>query len=339
MTTNNTTIEDLLQGARQEIAVNDDELGEARRRRKQAEDALRSEFPGCRIVPSGSLAHGDANTPLTDWDLVVVIPDPNNAYGPGRRSSADLKERAKDRLRGALADEFPKLTVTIQGQKRAVLVHYSEPVTAATTDFSGDVICAIDHPDDGLWIPKHNSWDRSHPEEHNRIVQRANTNTDTTFSRAVRLLKHWNKKHSTPMCTWHIKVLAAEAITHVMTMTDALVAFFDHAASALDAGPTPDPANVGPDIDTAMSRTDTLKRLTAAADDLRDAMAAEADGRPLRAQNYLSSVLPDIVPAPDESDLDCEDAAHAAKNIDRGEAVGVVAPTVVLPRTRGWSHD
>lgn len=329
-------IETLMQEARDTIAVNDDELAGARRRRDQAADALKGEFPGCRVVPNGSLAHGDANTPLTDWDLVVVVPDPEDEYGPGKRNSGTLKERARDAIKDAVADEYPKLTVTVEGQKRAVLVRYSDPVTPGTPDFTGDVICAIDHPDGGLHIPCYETWDRSHPEEHNRIVRQANADTSTTFSRAVRLLKHWNKKHSEPMCSWHIKVLAAEAITRPMPVHEAMLAFFDHAADAVSKGDTPDPAGVGPDIKTVMSRTDTVKRLKAAADNIRDAVEAEADGRHLRAQQYLSSVLPEIVPAPDQAHLDGEDAA---RNIASGRPLGAAAATsIILPKNRGWAH-
>jgi predicted nucleotidyltransferase len=334
------TIEDHLQAARDAIAAEDDELDEARRRRRQAEDALRAEFPGCRIVPNGSLAHGDANTPLTDWDLVVVISDPDDEYGPGKKSSLDLKERAKEHLRAALSVEYPKLTVIIKGQKRAVLLRYSEPVTPGTTDFTGDAICAIDHPARGLYIPRHNTWDRSHPEEHNSIVRKANERTSTAFSRAVRLLKHWNMSHGSPMCSWHIKVLANEAITTRLAMQDALLAFFDHAAATLETGDTPDPAGVGPDIKTLMSPTDTVQRLTTAATNLRDAIQAEADGRPIRAQHHLAFVLPDIVPKPDPSALDDEDFHYQARRLGRGSSVGVgPASTLTLPRNRSWRHD
>lgn len=341
MTSDNTnTVEDLLQAARQAIAVNDDELAEARRRRSDAADALRKEFPGCRIIPNGSLAHGDANTPLTDWDLVVVVPDQDGEYGPGKKSSLDLKLRAKQRLRADLSAEFPKLTVTIKGQKRAVVVRYFEPVTPGTTDFTGDVICAVDHPEKGLWIPKHNTWDRSHPEAHNRIVREANEATNTAFSRAVRLLKHWNCEHGRPMCSWHIKVLAAEAITKPTSMAYALLAFYDHAADSIEAGPTPDPAGVGPDILPAETATETVKRLRVAGDRVRDALEAEAQGQPLLSQHHLADLLPGIVPDPDPKALADEEFHAELKRRSPAVSVGVGgARTVTMPNNKPWRHD
>ena len=79
------TLEQTLNIARNTIQVSDDELAEARKRRTDIAAVLRAEFPGCRIYVNGSIAHGDALTPLTDVDLGVVVPDPDEIYGPGRR--------------------------------------------------------------------------------------------------------------------------------------------------------------------------------------------------------------------------------------------------------------
>lgn len=338
MTTDNPPIEDLAQDARQQIAVDDTELKEARRRRDLVGDALLDEFPGSRLVANGSLAHGDANTPLTDFDLVIVVDDPDDEYGPGKKNADTLKERGRAAIRDALAPEFPNLTVTLQGQKRAALLRFSDPVAPGTTDFTGDVIFALDHPDGGLSIPCWDQWDRSHPESHNRMLRDANAATGSAVAQAVRLIKHWNLKHSKPLCSWHIKVLAVEAITVPMTMSDALRAFFDHAATSVAAGPTPDPADVGPDIKPNLTKTEAATRLRTAADNLADAVQSESDGRPIRARYHLSCVLPDIVEAPSRSDLDAEDANHARKNARRntGAAIGT-SPSIAVPRTRGWA--
>lgn len=339
VSTEDNNIEDLLDAARKEIAVSDEELDEARDRRDDAADALRREFQGGRVIPNGSLAHGDANTPLTDWDLVVVIPDPDDEYGPGKKNADTLKQRAYQRLRDELSDDFPKLTVIIQGQKRAVLVRYSDPITPGTTDFTGDVICAIDHPSKGLYIPKHNSWDRSHPEEHNRIVRAANAASDNNFSRAVRLLKHWNKRHGDPMCSWHIKVLAAEVINKPTPMADALLGFFNHAADSIEDGPTPDPARVGPDL-VPEDAPGTVKRLRVAGDHVRNALDAEAAGRPFLAQHHLADVLPDIVPTPNPKALADEDFLAELKRQKPSVSVGVgAAGTLSVPSNKPWRHD
>nr|MBS1900730.1 hypothetical protein [Actinomycetota bacterium] len=85
------TIEKVVQDARQRIQVTDEELDEARKRRSAIASALLAEFPGARTYFNGSIAHGDALTPLTDVDLGIVIPNTDGRYGPGRKGPLELQ--------------------------------------------------------------------------------------------------------------------------------------------------------------------------------------------------------------------------------------------------------
>lgn len=332
-------IQQILDQARRRIAVTDEELAEAKRRRQLIAEALRAEFGG-RIFFNGSLAHGDANDPLTDFDIGVVVPDPRNEYGPGSKSATELKERARDAVRDALADEFPDLKVEVAGRKRSVLVRFSAPVSDRVGDLTGDIIIALDHPEQGLWIPRYQTWDRSDPEEHTRIVLRAIDKAGSVVAHANRLLKHWSARHDQPLCSWHIKVLSSEAITSPMPLIDALEAFFSHAYESLESGDTPDPAGVGPDIEPRVSRTHARSRLSTALDHVRAAKKAEAEGRHLHAQAKLANVLPEIVDRPSDQELADEDRNYEAARLRRaGRAVGVGAgSTTWLPDTHAWRH-
>ncbi len=71
------TLESLLTAGRKRVEVTEPELKEARERRDDVGAALRKAFPGARVYVNGSVAHGDALTPLTDVDVGVVVPDPD----------------------------------------------------------------------------------------------------------------------------------------------------------------------------------------------------------------------------------------------------------------------
>jgi len=331
------TLQELLDLARERIAVEDAELDEAKRRRGLVADALRAEFGG-RIYFNGSIAHGDANDPLTDFDLGVVVPNGDGEYGPGARSARSLQERARDAIRRELKDEFPDLRVEVEGRKRSVLVRFSAPISDRADDFTGDIIVAIEHDVEGLWIPRYDSWDRSHPEMHTALVLAAVAETDVVIARANRLLKYWSLRHDTPLCAWHIKALNLDAVQTAMPLADALESFFAHAHDALGEGDTPDPADVGPDIKPRVSRTHARDRLNVALDTIRAAKAAEADDRPLLAQAKLASLLPDIVDCPMEADLAAEEREREIVRLRAaGNLVGVGAGAqVALPNTRGW---
>lgn len=333
------TIQELLTEARARIAVEDVELAEARRRRKLVADALIAEFEG-RVFFNGSLAHRDANTPLDDFDLGIVVPDPDGEYGPGRKSAADLKARAHATVRDALTAEFPNLRVEVKGRKRSVRVSFSKPVSNRADDFTGDIIVALDHADGGLWIPRYDTWDRSDPEEHTRMIADGIAATDGVLAHANRLLKHWSHKHDDPMCSWHIKVHSMSSITTPVPLADALEEFFEQTHADLGAGDTPDPAGVGPDIKPRVSRTHARDKLQTALDNVRAAKQAEADGKPVLARAKLAAVLPEIVDPPTAQEVaDEERLAEIARLRQAGNLAGVGAGAGIhVPNVRGWGH-
>ena len=333
------TIQELLEAARSRIAVRDEELREGRRRRGLTKDALEKEFGG-RVYFNGSLEHEDANDPLTDFDIGVVVPNPGGEFGPGEKSADELKERARGAIRDALQDEFPELCVDVVGRKRSVRIRFSSPVSDRAGDFTGDVIVALDHVQNGLWIPRHQSWDRSHPEKHTELVHQAQENTRRVFARAIRLLKHWSSRHDTPLCSWHIKALALAAITRPVPLVEALEAFFAHAHAALRDADTPDPADVGPAIKPRVSRSHARDRLATALELVRAAQDAEAEDRPVLARAKLSALLPEIVDEPSEAELADEEREHELKRLRAaGNLAGVgLGAGVALASTRAWGY-
>ncbi|MFH8564629.1 hypothetical protein [Streptomyces sp. NPDC017988] len=331
----------LLEEGRRQIQVTDEELAEAKRRRRLLAASLRRAFPGSTIYFNGSVAHGDANTPLTDVDLGAALgPASADGYGPGGRDALSLMEQARDAIREDLVDEFPGLTVTVAGRRRAVLVRFGDPVTPGQPDFTADVMTAIPHPSgEGLYIPNMEipaKWDRADPITHTEMVLKAIDDTDRVFARTVRLLKHWNCTHSKPLCSWNIKALALKCIEKPMPLIDALQAFFTYAVEQLEVGPTPDPAGVAGDIPLGLPIKEACKRLRTARDYIDLAIEHEAEGRPLSAQHALHQVLPEIVPDADATD---EEAARLRRTVmSTGPAatgLGLITPRVTP--TRAWA--
>jgi hypothetical protein len=328
---------ELLDLARERIAVDDAELDEAKRRRGLVAAALLAEFGG-RVYFNGSIAHGDANDPLTDFDLGIVVPNNGGEYGPGAKSPRSLQERARDAIRRELKDEFPDLRVELEGRKRSVLARFFSSISDRTDDFTGDIIVAIEHPGEGLWIPRYDSWDRSHPEKHTALILAAIGKTEVVIARANRLLKHWSMRHDKPLCAWHLKALNLDAVLTSMPLADALEHFFAYAYDSLGQGDTPDPADVGPDIKPRVSRAHAREKLSAALETIRAAKTADADHRPLLAQAKLANLLPDIVDCPTDADLATEEREREVARLRAaGNLIGVGAGAeVALPNTRGW---
>lgn len=301
------TVEDALNAARLRIQVTPEELVEARKRRDSLAAALRREFGG-RTYVNGSIAHGDALNPLTDVDLGIVIPDPGDRYGPGLRGPGELQERAAEAIRRELKAKYPKLRVEHMGRRRSILVRFGDPVTPGQVDFTADVITAIDNRNGaGLYIPNYRSWDRSDPERHTALVTNANAVTRSTFARGTRLMKHWNRTHDKPICSWNVKALALGCITAPVTMTRYISTWLTHAIAQLSVGETPDPAGVsGPiKINEKFTRLQVVAELRRAQADFELALQYEREGYPILALNQLAIFFSDsaMMPKPDQDEV------------------------------------
>ena len=308
------TLEDLLDEARRRIEVTPAELDEARKRRRAIAAALLREFPGSRIYVNGSVAHGDALTPLTDIDLGVVVAEATTTHGPGKRGPRDLKDRAARAIRRELKEEYGDLAVEVEGRKRSILVRFRDPVAPGLPDFTADVIVAIDNTTGaGLYIPRYDTWDRSDPETHTRMVLAAIASSRVAYARIVRLLKHWSRRHDRPLCSWHIKALALASLTQPIDLVPGLLAWFRHAAAELAVTETPDPAGVAPHpIKTNKPRTELVRILRDAADRLDRAIELETAGYPTLAHDELAKLFndEDMLPRPDADAVRMEEAAR-----------------------------
>ncbi|KQY96820.1 hypothetical protein ASD19_09730 [Microbacterium sp. Root53] len=181
-------------------------------------------------------------------------------------------------------------------------------MTPGQSDFTADVITAIDNPaGEGLYIPNYLAWDRSHPERHTEMVKSANKMTRSSFARGTRLMKHWSRTHDKPICSWNIKALALGCITAPITMTDYISIWLSHAIAQLSIGETPDPAGVsGPiKINEKFTRPQVVAAFRQAQADFELALQYEREGYPMLALNQLAIFFGDenMMPKPDQDEV------------------------------------
>lgn len=335
------TLEDLLEDARLRIEVTDAELDEARKRRDAIRAALIAEFPGSETYVNGSVAHGDALTPLTDVDLGVIVSGAEDEYGPHGRGPLDLMNRAAEAIRERLKPLYGDLTVQVQGRKRSVLIRFRDPVTAGQPDFTADVIVAVDNVgNDGLFIPRVPTWDRSHPQKHTDLVRDANVRSKISYARVVRLLKHWNRSNGQPLCSWNIKALALGCILGPSSMLPGLIRWFDHAADELEKGETPDPAGVAPrpiKLNPKYERREVVRKLREARDWLLLAEQREQEGYAALAHELLAKTFndADMLPGPDPQLVRAEEAQRIQSERRLSRQWGTSGPALLTGTGEG----
>lgn len=338
------TVESALLAARSRIEVKREELTEAEQRRSDLAAVLRPEFKSSRTYINGSIAHRDALNPLSDVDLGVVVPDPEGKYGLGKQGPSELQERAANAIQ-QLRSKYPNLRVEYKNRKRSILVRFGDPVAKREPDFTADVIVAIDNPTGaGLYIPSFDRWDRSHPEKHTELVQQANVATAKSFSQGTRLMKHWNRKHDKPICSWNIKALALAVIVRPTSMTNYIRTWLDHAVTELDKGETQDPAGVAGPIKMNKTKTEVLQSLRDGRDIFKRALQLEVEGYSILALNELAKFFRDeeVMPHPNQDHVRAMEAQRIkSMNFGAPAAAAASASTTSLSdriNTRSWSR-
>ena len=233
--------------------------------------------------------------------------------------------------------------MVVEGRKRSILVSFGDPVTRTQTDFTADVIVAIDNPaGPGLFIPRYDTWDRSHPEMHTKLVREAVRRSDVAYARVVRLVKHWSRRHGKPLCSWHIKALALGCLTSPTSQLAGLRTWLDHAIAELRVRDTPDPAGVAAPIKTTMPRPQLVDTLTKARDQLVYAIELEAAGYDVLARDELAKFFndPAMLPREDQAAVVAQEITRRTQ-VDRHRPSAPALVTGVRNRqhtaTRSWA--
>ena len=296
---------DTLGGVQDQIAADDDALGEARYRTNLVlETALK--FPGARrTFRSGSLAVHTFNDPVTDGDGGVVL---DRRYYPslGPDGGGEIPNGIVGEMCALLGPEIRKTypNARCHTSKRGPKMLFGAPLKGQ--DPTVNLVVAMDRRGaDGLWIPHlvKKRWDASHPEEHVRLLNAEPLSLRRLRRRVIRLLKAWNKQWSDPaFSSFHLSVLTLLYVESGMSVGTALRTVFEKAAKYLERGDnTKDPAGVSLPIKLLLDRSVAVDRLQKAATNM--ALALDHDDDEQIVQTALNRVFRDYVDPPASDSL------------------------------------
>lgn len=292
---------------RKEIAAADKVLKEARDRRDVVAESAMEIEGALRWFRSGSVAHAMVNKPVSDADSGLVLDRRSYpALGPDGDNEGpdDVIDELCEIVRPKVREQYRKATVG--ESRRGLLVEFNEPVTAEE-DPSVDLIVALTRRDaDGLWIPdreaktEKDKWSPSHPEKHTELFTGSAKERRRLRARVARMAKAWNKQweeDDRALSSFNIAAFAWEYIDDgAVPLEEALAGWFRYARDELDKAETKDPAGVSDPIRLLLPKSEAVKRLGEAADDMQEALANEGDEDKVR--EALSRVYPDYIHAP-----------------------------------------
>lgn len=184
---------------------------------------------------TGSYARSTMISPLSeaDIDIFMVLDVSYFSYGP-----AKILETAKTVLRRTYTT-----TPDISRNGQAVTIRF--------TDFAVDVVVGFYRSGGGYLIANSidNTWLATDPKKHVDIMSQANKAHNGDLVPLIKMIKSWNKSHGSFFRSFHLEVLALEALKNV-TISNfwSGLRFFFGRAKDLVRGKNVDPAGYGDDV-------------------------------------------------------------------------------------------
>lgn len=252
-------VDDAFDNLKSSLEITQKESKTAARRHKEIRDHVGTEWDLDDDFLTGSYRRDTKTKKLKDVDIFVVV-KPTGAQG-GLRDKAP--STVLDRL------------VTLLKKK------YDDVVAdgfAATIDFgneddvmSFDVVPAYDHPDGGYEIPnaRTGDWIRTNPKTHHELSTAKNKQCDDKYVPFVKMVKGANRELDEPVSpSFLLEVMALDLVKTPFGRYQDEVRWF--IATAIDhlEDPWPDPAKLGPAVNTMTAAQRSSARLK-----LADALA------------------------------------------------------------------
>ena len=252
------------------INLSGDHRTTANSRRDDIVSTLKTRFNVLDSFSSGSIPRFTAIRGYADLDMIVVLHYGEHIHGK-KPSQVLLNVR----------DHLSKYRTDLRRNGQAVTLYYKTwpnvdivPVSRTTSD-DGSVLYYN--------IPNMNSeeWIISHPRRHGSDIDDRAASYGKELRHLIKMFKWWNKQHSDLMESYHIEVIALEALTGVFSeYTWAMFRLFERAHTLSQSALWHNNGYADQYlIGDYNKRQEIVKRLATATDKAREAWYATYGGR------------------------------------------------------------
>lgn len=259
-------------------------------RKKSVLENLEETFPADSDMPFwkayliGSASKGTIVTPIEDVDVLAVFSNENDAYEKYKNNSQSFLYRITRAYDGVSTQE-----VGARGQAVRVFFQSGGYVDVAPVFENGDnyIIPAGDK-----------TWLTTSPLKANSWFEEQNKELDYHLKPIVRLVKKWNKEHSSHFNSFHLETIVAHTFSSMgSNYRDTLMKFFLWAPNHINVY---DPAGFSGDLSSYMTyqqRSNAIQVLNSAYERAKKAVEAENVGDHDEAKRLWSIVLGDDFPS------------------------------------------
>jgi hypothetical protein len=239
-------------------------------RQQTVRDAVAKELIVVDDFLTGSYRRNTMIAPLNEADVDIFTVLDAKYY------DANGQANLLDRVKRVLRNTYQTPDMSRNGQA----------VTISFSDFKVDVVPAFNRSGGGYLIPDSilKRWISTDPKKHVVTWSSANQAHNGDLVPLIKMIKAWNKTHSTLLRSFHLETLILNILNNV-TISDfpsGVRYVFDKARTQVLL-PTVDPAGYGGDIgaylDTPSKKADVMSRLETAYQRAVDAEGLEKQGK------------------------------------------------------------
>jgi hypothetical protein len=242
---------------------------------------------------TGSYARSTMISPLSEADIdIFIVLDPSYWYHYNQQNGGPAG--LLDFARGVLRRTYTT-TPNISRNGQAVTIRFS--------DFVVDVVIGFNRTGGGYIIANavNNFWLETNPKRHVEIFSEANQAHKGNLVPLIKMIKSWNRANGSFFRSFHLEVLALEALRGVRIddFPSGLRFFFDKART-LVRQPNLDPAGFGDDIGryiTSTSVDEAARKFQGAFNTAVNAEMYASRGQITQAIEIWRHLLPNHFPA------------------------------------------
>lgn len=250
-------------------------------RQQNIRDVIAGQLTVLDSFLTGSYSRSTMIAPLAEADIdIFVVLDPKYYYHYNNQNGGQAG--LLDYVKSALKKTYTR-TPDISRNGQAVTIRFE--------DFVVDVVPSFRREGGGFLMPNSitQSWISTDPKKHVEISSAANLAHGGNYVPLVKMIKSWNKSHSSYFRSFHLEVLALEILNNV-SITDypsGLRYYFSKGVSLISQKNL-DPAGYGGDIGSYLDSQEIVRE---AVDRFQRAYELSAKAESLGNEGYIDSAV------------------------------------------------
>ena len=281
-----TTVAQAFREFRANLAISDLQAATVSTRQQGIRTAITSELTVLEDFLVGSYRRGTMIAPLASADIDIFFALHSQYFQSGPTGVLDRTKRVLLKT----YTRTPKIS------------RNGQAVTITFNDFRVDVVPGFRRNGGGFLIPDSigNRWIETDPRSHIDIWQSENSAHDGVLVPVMKMLKCWNRAHSSPLTSFHLETLALQTLRGVRidSYPTGIRHVLDRARTFLFVTPDPAgyPGNVAGYLDSQIKQNDAMSRVETALVKALEAEKLESQGQVRAAIEKWGVIFGDYFP-------------------------------------------